>query len=304
MNVERLRALCGVADHGSVAAAADELGVTPSGVSQQLGKLEREMGAVLLERDGRGVRLTDAGALLARRGHEILSLMARAESEVASMRGEVVGGLRLGAFVSASRVALPDAITRLRTEHPNLQLTLAEGEAEALIPKVMRRAMDLAVVDSWSTLPLQIPSDAVFTTLHRDVADVALPADHPLAQRESVPLAELGGLSWAAWSDGTGFHQWLVQTLRANGVDPRVDYQVAEFATHLEFVDRGLAAALIPRLARIETPPGVRIVRTTPTLHRDVMALWRADNDRPTVRAGVSALRAVFAELGGPPGIS
>lgn len=297
LNVERLRALCAVADHGSIAAAADALRVTPSGISQQLGKLEREAGAALLEREGRGVRLTDAGRLLARRGHEVLSLLARAESEVASLHGDVVGALRLGAFVSASRVALPEAITRLRAEHPHLATTLAEGEAEELIPQVMRRAMDVAVVDSWSTLPLHIPPDAVFATLHRDIADVALPANHPLAKLDRVPLSELDGLAWAAWNEGTGFHDWLVQTLRANGVDPRIDFKVAEFATHLEFVDRGLAAALIPRLAKVSTPPGVRIVRTTPTLHRDVMALWRADNDRPTVRAGVAALRAVFAEL-------
>lgn len=297
LNVERLRALCALAEHGSVAAAADALHMTPSGVSQQLGKLEREAGARLLEREGRGVRLTDAGRLLARRGQEILSLLARAESEVSSLHGDVVGTLRLGAFVSASRAALPEAVTRLRAEHPQLDVTLAEGEAEELIPQVLRRAMDVAVVDSWSTLPLRIPSDTVFTRLHRDVADVALPADHPLAELDSVPLAKLDGLAWAAWNEGTEFHDWLVQTLRANGVEPRIDFKVAEFATHLEFVSRGLAAALIPRLARVETPPGVRIVRTTPVLHRDVLALYRADNDRPTVRAGVEALRAVFAEL-------
>lgn len=297
LNVERLRALCALAEHGSVAAAADALHMTPSGVSQQLGKLEREAGARLLEREGRGVRLTDAGRLLARRGQEILSLLARAESEVAALHGDVVGTLRLGAFVSASRAALPEAITRLRAEHPQLDVTLAEGEAEELIPQVLRRAMDVAVVDSWSTLPLRIPSDTVFTRLHRDVADVALPADHPLARLDTVPLAKLDGLAWAAWNEGTEFHDWLVQTLRANGVEPRIDFKVPEFGTHLEFVRRGLAAALIPRLAGVETPPGVRILRTTPVLHRDVLALYRADNDRPTVRAGVEALREVFAEL-------
>ncbi|WP_024795329.1 LysR family transcriptional regulator [Tomitella biformata] len=297
LNIERVRALCALADHGSIAAVADALGVTPSGVSQQLAKLEKEVGTALIEREGRGVRLTDAGRLLARRGHEIISLLARAESEVAALHGDVVGALRLGAFVSASRAALPEAVTRLRAAHPHLAVTLAEGESETLIPQVMRRAMDVAVVDSWSTLPLHIPPDAVFTMLHRDIADVALPADHPLAQRECIPLAELDGLGWAAWNEGTDFHDWLVQTLRANGVDPRIDFKVAEFATHLEFVDRGLAAALIPRLAQVATPPGVRIVRTTPILYRDVLALSRADNDRPTVRAGVTALRSVFADL-------
>ncbi len=297
LNAERLRALCTVADLGSLAAAAEALHMTPSGVSQQLGRLEKELGLAVIERQGRGVRLTDAGTLLARRGHEALSLLERAESEAASLHGEVVGALRLGAFVSASRTVLPQAVATLREEHPHVEVTLTEGEAEELIPQVLRRRIDLAVVDSWSTLPLQIPPDASIGFLYRDVADVALPSEHPLAGRESVHLSELTGVPWAAWSVGTGFHDWLVQSLRGQGVEPRIDYRVAEFATHMEFVARGLAAALIPRLAQLPPREGVRVVPTEPELYRDVFALSRRDNDRPTVRAGVAALRGAFAEL-------
>ncbi|MDN5758869.1 MAG: LysR family transcriptional regulator [Tomitella sp.] len=297
LNAERLRALCTVADLGSLASAAQALHITPSGVSQQLGRLENEVGAALLERQGRGVRLTDAGTLLARRGNEVLSLLERAESEVASLHGEVVGALRLGAFVSASRTVLPQTVADLRMSHPRLDVTLTEGESEQMIPLVLRRQVDLAVVDSWSTLPLQIPSDTAIGFLHRDVADLALPADHPLADREVVRLSDLSGVPWAAWSSGTGFHDWLVQSLRANGVEPRIDYRVAEFATHIEFARRGLAAALVPRLAHLDPPDGVRIVPTEPELSRDVLALSRRDNDRPTVRAGVAALRRAFATM-------
>ncbi|WP_200174748.1 LysR family transcriptional regulator [Tomitella cavernea] len=296
LNVERLRALCSVADLGSLAAAADALHVSASGVSQQLGRLEKELGVAVVERQGRGVRLTDAGALLARRGHRILSLLERAESEVASMHGDVVGALRLGAFVSASRTVLPRAVAALQARHPHLEVTLAEGEAEWLIPHVLRRQLDLAVVDSWSTLPLEIPQDVSIHFLHRDVADLALPVDHPLAERTVVHLADLSGVPWAAWSEGTGFHDWLVQSLRGQGVEPRIDYRVAEFATHLEFVARGLAAALIPRLAQLPTPEGVRVVQTEPELYREVFALSRRDNDRPTVRAGITALQDAFVE--------
>src|SRR5699024_3543489 len=275
LNVERLRALCSVADLGTLAAAAEALHVTPSGVSQQLGRLEKELGVAVIEREGRGVRLTDAGTLLARRGHRILSLLERAESEVASLHGEVVGGLRLGAFVSASRTVLPRAVADLQDRHPHLEVTLTEGEAEQLMPQVLRRQLDLAVVDSWSTLPLEIPQDAAITFLHRDVADLALPADHALAGREPVGLSALSGVPWAAWSEGTGFHDWLVQSLRGEGVEPRIDYRVAEFATHMEFVARGLAAALIPRLAHLRVPDGVRVLPTEPELYRDVYALSR-----------------------------
>lgn len=297
LHPERLRALCSVADLGSLAAAADVLHLTPSGVSQQLARLERTLGVAVVERQGRGVRLTDAGTLLARRGHEILSLLDRAESEVASLHGEVVGGLRLGAFVSASRTVLPEAVATLRERHPQLEVTLTEGEAEDMMPRVMRRQVDLAVVDSWSTLPVQIPQDASIRFVHRDVADVALPAENPLAGQSVVHLNDLHGMPWAAWSEGTGFHDWLVQSLRAQGVEPRIDFRVAEFATHVEFVARGLAAALVPRLAELDPPEGVRIIPTEPELSRDVFAMLRSDNDRPTVRAGVAALREAFASM-------
>src|SRR5699024_8522954 len=133
---ERLRALCSVADLGSLAAAADALHLTPSGVSQQIARLEKTLGVAVIERQGRGVRLTDAGTLLARRGHEILSMLDRAESEVASLHGEVVGGLRLGAFVSASRTVMPQTVAALRERHPHLEVMLTEGEAEDMMPRV------------------------------------------------------------------------------------------------------------------------------------------------------------------------
>lgn len=304
LNLDRLRALCMVADLGSLAEAAVALHVTPSGVSQQLSRLEKELGVAVLERQGRGVRLTDAGTLLARRGQDILSRLETAESEVASLHGEVVGALRFGAFVAASRTVLPQAVAALRREHPRLEVTLTEGEAEAVIPRVLHRQIDLAVVDSWSARPLEIPRDAQIGFLYRDVADLALPEGHPLADRTTVRLDELSGNAWAAWSEGTEFHDWLVQSLRAHGVEPRIDFRVADFGTHLELVGRGLAAALIPRLAGLATPAGVRIVSTEPVLARTVLALSRRDNDRPTVRAGVAALRDAFALIEPRPPVS
>lgn len=296
LNTERLRVLCTVAEFGSLAAAAAVLHITASGVSQQLRRLEMELGIAVLEREGRGVRLTDAGALLARRGQEILSGLERAESEVASLHGGVVGTLRLGAFVAASRTVLPQTVATLRERYPQMEVILGEGESEVLIPRVLRRQVDLAVVDSWSTLPLRIPQDAGLSVLHRDIADLALPVDHPLAHRDVVGLGDLDGVTWAAWSEGTEFHSWLIQSLRAHGVEPRIDFRVGDFQTHVEFVARGLACALIPRLAHVPASGNVRIVPTEPQLYRDVYALYRRDNDRPTVRAGVAALREAFSQ--------
>ncbi|ABG99832.1 transcriptional regulator, LysR family protein (plasmid) [Rhodococcus jostii RHA1] len=302
LSVERIRALCAVAEQGSVAAAARSLYVTPSGVSQQLAKLEKEVGVALLVQVGRGVQLTQAGRLLAQRGQDIISLLAQAESEVASLDSDVAGELRIGSFSSASRVVVPRAIARMRQLHPGLEVSFVAGDTDDLLPAVVGRELDLAVVDSWVTMPLHLPEDVICTPIHQDVADVALPADHRLAAAEQIELDEVADMPWTTWRKGESFHTWLVQTLRMRGVEPEIRYEVPEFAAQLEFVAHGLAAALIPRLARIWVPDDVAIVAVHPVLRREIFAVRRKDNDRPTVRAGIDALSEVFAAISGSGG--
>lgn len=295
LGVERLRALCAVAEYGSVIAAARHLHLTPSGVSQQLAKLEKEVGTPLLEPYGRTVRLTAAGRLLVRRGRAILTLLARAESAVSSLDSAVNGELRIGSFSSASRVVLPRAIAQLRALHPALEVSVVADETDSLLPSITRSEIDLAVVDSWLTMPLRLPENVVNTRVHEDVADVALPSDHSLAGMERVELDALAEMPWATWRRGEAFHTWLVQTLRRRGVEPVVRYEVPEFAAQLESVAHGLAAALIPRLAKVWVPNGVSIVPVYPALRREIFAVRRRDADRPAIKAGIDALSSVFS---------
>jgi len=297
LNTERLRALIAVAEHGSIAAAAQSLHVTASGVSQQLTKLEREIGVTLLVPAGRGVALTDAGRLLAQRGERILSELAEVESEVVSLDRDVVGELRLGSFASPGRVVIPPAIASLRERYPRLEVSLVVGETDDLLPAVVARELDVALVDSWVTMPLRLPAGITHRLVHRDVVYVALPATHPLAGRTYVGLDEVADMSWSTWDKNTVFHDWLVQTLRREGVEPRVQYAVPEFATQLEFVAHGLAAAMVPELARPWVPDTVALLPTRPRIEREVYALCRADNNRPAVRAGIDTLQQTFAAM-------
>ncbi|CAM3098154.1 LysR family transcriptional regulator [Prescottella defluvii] len=276
-----------------MAAAARILHVTPSGVSQQLAKLEREVGAALLEPAGRGIRLTPAGELLARRGDQLLSHASGIEAEIAAMRSEVVGPIRFGAFVTASRVVLPGAVNSLLSRYP-VHVTVTEAETEVTLESVARGRIDIGVVDSWESAPVEIPTTLETRLIHRDTADVALPTDHPFAESAVVPLAALSDMRWVAWGAGTDFHAWLVRTLRRQGFEPRVDFEASDISTHLAFAAAGLAAALVPRLAVDRPPDGVRLVPTEPRLHRDIYAVWRADTAGPAVRAGVDAVEAAF----------
>src|SRR5947208_15872975 len=126
LNLERLRTLDALARHGSVSAAAEALHVTTSAVSQQLGKLEREAGQQLLAKNGRGVRLTDAGRLLSEHAARILSQVELAQSDLEAHRGEAVGSLAIGAFPTAVRGLFPQALARLCGEHPQVRPYLEE----------------------------------------------------------------------------------------------------------------------------------------------------------------------------------
>ncbi len=195
LNLDRVRALCAVARSGSVAAAARVLHVTPSGVSQQLAKLEREVGVALLEPAGRGVRLTPAGELLARRGGELLARASGVEAEIAAMRSEVVGPLRFGAFVTASRLVLPSAVGTLLSRYP-LHVTVTEAETEVTLESVARGRIDVGVVDSWESAPVDVPAHLESRLIHRDTADLALSVDHPCARDAEVRLSSLADMPW------------------------------------------------------------------------------------------------------------
>ncbi|MFD7873557.1 LysR family transcriptional regulator [Streptomyces sp. NPDC059766] len=299
LNLERLRTLDALARHGSVSGAAEGLHITTSAVSQQLAKLEREVGQRLLARHGRGVRLTDAGRLLADHAARILSQVQLAQSDLEAQRGQVVGELRLSAFPTAARGLFPTALAALRAEHPVLRVRSCELEPEAAIAAVMRGDLDLAVVLDWYNKSIPLPDGLTKAPILDDPADLALPAGHPLAGREAVDLAELAEDEWITWGEGEFCHEWLMYTLRSQGIEPVVGHRAGETHTQLVLVAAGLGVCVAPLLGRSPMPPGVVTVPLTQPVSRHVYAVWRTDADRrPSIRAAVRALRAAAEQVG------
>ncbi|MFF3324800.1 LysR substrate-binding domain-containing protein [Streptomyces sp. NPDC002889] len=292
LNLERLRTLDALARHGSVSAAAEGLHVTTSAVSQQLAKLEREVGQRLLAKNGRGVRLTDAGQLLADHAARILSQVALAQSDIEAQRGQVVGEVRIGAFPTAARGLFPSAISELRRAHPDLRVQSRELEPEQGIRDVIRGDLDLAVVLDWSNKRLPVPGGLAQAHLLDDVPDVAMPEDHPLAGRAEVDLEEFADDEWVSWPEGEFCHDWLVFTLRSKGFEPRIGHLAGEHHTQLALIAAGLGVCVAPRLGRGPVPDGVALVPVRQQMRRHVYAVWRTDADRrPSIRAAARALR-------------
>src|ERR1700760_3159053 len=146
LNVSRLRVLREVAARGSFSAAAEALDYTQSAVSQAVATLEAETGAPLLHRDRRGIRPTAAGAALIAHTDGILARIEAAEAEVKAILGVSGGLLRIASFPTAGATLMPLAIARFRRDHPDVELTLAEGEPDDIAPRLRAHEFDLALL--------------------------------------------------------------------------------------------------------------------------------------------------------------
>ena len=292
LNLERLRVLHAVSTTGSVVGAARTLHVTTSAVSQQLARLEREVARQLIEKQGRGIRLTEAGTVLAGYAADLLSHVERVEAGLAERGGAVAGALSVAAFATAARGLLPGVVAELHEFYPQLRVSITEQEPHEAIPAVRRGDLDVAVVQDWAHAVLDIPDGLQRCDLFEDAFDVALPHDHRLADRDRVAIAELADDDWISWTTGQICHDWLVHALRRAGSIPRIRHTASEHATQLAMVAAGLGVAVIPRLGRDPVPPPVRIVAIEPTPLRRICAVWRASvTARPAIRAMLDALR-------------
>ncbi|MFD6055543.1 LysR family transcriptional regulator [Agromyces sp. NPDC060279] len=306
IDLEAVVALRAVATNGSVAAAADALGFTPSAVSQQIKRLERGTRVALLERAGRGVVLTDAGRQLVTSSATVLAELERIEADLhlaggpAADRGPVVGEVRIGVFSTAVRGLLVDVLPKLRAEHPELRVPLRESEPWETIALVASGQRDLGIVHRWGGVALAMPDHLVETPLFTDVADVILRRDHPLAAAASLTPTDLADEDWIATFDSTICRQWLRRLFDGVSNAPRIVHESMEFENHLELVRAGLGVALVPRMGRPALHPDLVAIPTTqPASTRGVSAVHRRSQaDSPALQVVLEGVRAVVDARG------
>jgi DNA-binding transcriptional LysR family regulator len=293
IDVASLRALRSVAALGSLARAADELGFTASAVSQQIKRLERQVGVPVLAPAGRGVVLTPAGQAVVDSAAEVFQALERcAEAAQSVADGEPRGDLRVVAFSTGVRGLLAPTLPRLAARCPDLRLRVTEQDPDEALRSVDAGTADLALVHDADGLPAPVPPSLTRRLVHTDVGDVVMSRAHPLA-RLGRPLTgdDLGGQAWVTSPPGTVCHQWFRRLFADVPEDPDVRHLVDDFATQLALVASGGVIALIPRLAR--PPLGEDLVSRPlrrPPL-REVHAAWRRSADASP------AIRSVLAEL-------
>jgi DNA-binding transcriptional LysR family regulator len=302
LDLRRLRLLRELYARGTIAAVADALQYTPSAVSQQLAVLEREAGRPLLQRAGRGVRLTDDALVLVGHAEALLARAELAEADLAAGAGRVAGRARIASFQSmALRLALP-AMRTLAVAAPELRCELVEAEPEQALPALALGEIDLVLADEWQHQPRARTAGVEREDLCRDPVALALPAGHPVARRhrDAVPLASLAGAAWVTGHPDAGWDELTNRTCRElGGFDPDVRHRTNDSVISLALVAAGQAVTLMPRLVGLDHHPGiaVRAIAEGSVDRVIFMATRAADARRPSVRALRDAIRDQAREL-------
>ncbi|MCK2221026.1 LysR family transcriptional regulator [Actinomadura sp. ATCC 31491] len=280
LDVVRLRVLLAVARKGSLTAAAKELHYSQPSVSHHLARLEAETGARLIQRAGRGIRLTEAGRLLAERAAEIIGRLDDTAEELAAHVGLRSGRVRLAAFPSALGTFVPKAALHLRAEHPGLRLHLTETEPPEALRLLRAGRVDVAVVFRYDDTA---PEDRGITMIPLLDDPSYLVSDRPVAG----DLARHADASWIAGCDRCRSH--LLDVCDKAGFAPRISFTSDDIVAVQALVAAGLGLTMLPGLAlRAHRHPDVEVTEI-PASTRHVYAAVYGDPPHPPATAALLA---------------
>ncbi len=298
LDLRRLRLLRELAARGTLVAVARELNFTPSAVSQQLSVLERETGFSLLERSNGRIKLTAASEILVRHAEILLAQVEAAEADLAASQSEVAGTVRVASFQTGTLRLLVPAAALLAERHPNVRLETVEWEIGSSIPALRLQAIDLALGDEYDGVPMIRAEGLVRRDLLRQENLIVLPARHPLARLDRVPMALLAEEPWAAGSRSTGHRDVQMLMCRTfGGFEPRFRYRSDDLDVLIALVSELGAVTILPDVADHHDNDG--IVLRSPAegqTFRTVFSLIREQTggaSRPALDAVREAIDAV-----------
>lgn len=242
MDLKQLAALVAIADHGSFSAAARALHTVQSNVSTHVARLERDLGATLVDR-ATGA-LTEEGRAVVERTRRIQSELEAITADVASLHDEVSGTARLGVIGTTARWLVPPLVEQLRAQHPKVRLVVVDATTTSLIPQLAAGQLDLAVVN----LPVDEPEVAVERLFAED-AVLVVPGGHPLADQDQLTLADLAPHELLLSAPGTGFRDELDAAASQTGVKLRPQAEIDGMRLLASLAFQGFGAAVLPASA-------------------------------------------------------
>jgi DNA-binding transcriptional LysR family regulator len=293
LDVTRLKVLVAVATHGSVTAAARALNYAQPSVSHHIARLEAETGTQLLERVGRGIRLTDAGRLLAERAEEIIGRLESAEAELAAHVGLREGRVRLAAFPSALGTLIPAAAARLAAETPGMEFMLTEAEPPEALRMLRAGYVDVAVVfqhyqqDMDAAPPVPADEGTRGVLLLDESVHLVIAARAVESAGSASPPADLSAYATSRWIAGCErCRSYLVRQCEAAGFTPRISFTTDDYLAVQALVAAGLGVTTLPELClRAARHPGIATT-PLPGARRHVFAMTYGEppDSKSTVR--------------------
>jgi LysR family transcriptional regulator, transcription activator of glutamate synthase operon len=273
MDLRQLRYLVALAEERNFTRAAANEHIAQPALSQQIRRLEDELGLALVERTTRRVSLTDAGELLVVRARRILGELEAAETELQALRGMYTGHVTIGAMHTMGPVDLSLALALFSERHPHVQFTVREQSSEEMAEMLRVDELDLAFL----SVTERIESHGL--GLHQLVSEelvAVLPREHPLGERRQVRMAELANESFISFRTGSRLRELLVGAGRQAGFEPRVTLESNESERIRRLVARGLGVAILPRSDAEGAGAEVSVARLVePALSRDITLAWR-----------------------------
>jgi DNA-binding transcriptional LysR family regulator len=288
LDVTRLRVIDAVARHGSVTAAARELHYSQPSVTHHLARLEAETGAQLLQRVGRGIRLTPAGRLLADRAAEIVGRIDAAGAELSAHVGLSAGRVRLAGFASAIASLAPPAVAALAGRHPGLQVSLIDAHSHDALELLRTGQVEMAIIFRYDETEAEPPG----VRLHHLLDDPL----YLLATRRRRKLAALREATWIAGCERCRSH--LLALCAEEGFEPRIGYSSDDIVVMQALVAAGLGVTTMPGLAlRAHRPEGI-VASELPGSQRHVYAATYGEPpDPPATAALLTALAEAAASV-------
>lgn len=291
LSLHRLRMLRAVARRGGVTAAARTLHYSPSAISQQLAALEDEVGAPVLERIGRGVRLTLVGRVLAEHAEVLLTAEQEACAAVEQVRQSGAAELTVGVFATVAAGLLPAVVTELAEHHPLLHLRTREVDPEEAVIDLRQGQLDLAFLVDYPDAPEAWPASLRILPLALDQLYLAAPAGQFPASGE-VDLADLAHHDWIISGPHTSYGRAVMAACQRAGFQLRTTHEVDEQATALAMVDAGLGITLMSELGHRAFQPAhiQRIALSSPINRRVLLAHHEALTHRPALQVAIASI--------------
>lgn len=291
MDVVRLNTLRELSIRHTMAAVAEVLNLTPSAVSQQISQLEGEVGVPLVERSGRGVRLTPAGDILVSHAQRIMTILDEARSEMAQMREQIAGSLRIAAFATAAAALLPPVLRVLRQSYPRLQVTVLEMEPSEGLASLGSWTADLAIVDDLSVRLARMEDTVEEVALIDDELKVIMAKNHSLAQKSSISMADLRDEEWALDSATSFYGEFVSALCRKAGFTPKVNAACRGSEIIAAMVASGCSVSIIPGLRLGQMTQDLAALPLRPAVRRRISVAYRqGERSHPAIQAFVQQL--------------